>query len=424
MFTFFTELTKQDVVDRHGRWVGRPYDFTAKLDEPYPPLTSLIVASGKVRCRYFIIPWENLHHAGGQFQLKTNLESLTSVSSYREKTEITLRKNILDQQVVDTYNRKIVRVNDIHLLQIDNSLRLAHVDVGARGLARRLGWEKLIDIFVRLVNRHARYLTSEKFISWKFVQPLSIQPQTGKIRLNVDHKELVSIPPADLSEMLMELDTHNRAALFMTLDSANQIDILTELELKWQVDLIEELDPRVTRDLLERMPADEATDLLGVLPRREREQFIQMLSPKKARAVHELLQYEKHSAGGLMTTEYIDLKENITVREALDHIFKIELKKAETIYNGYVVDDDFKLIGTVSLRGLLKANPETPISEVMQTKPPALHLEDSLEEVATIFSKYNFFTAPVIDDDGTFEGIITVDDVLEVMIEEEWGVKA
>ena len=423
MFTFYTEVIKQDVVDRHGRWIGRPCDFTAKLDEAYPLFTSLIVARGVLRRRYYIIPWNTLHHAGGQFQLKVPMESLTSVRSYHDEVEVTVRKSILDQQVVDTYNRKVVRVNDLHLLQVDNDLRIAHVDVGLRGLIRRLNWEKVVDAFVRFFHRHSPYLTAEKFISWKYIQPISIQPITGQIQLNVDQEQLRSIPPADLSDMLMELDTYERAALFKTLDPQSQIDILTELELKWQKDLIDELDPRTTAELLERMPADEATDLVGCLSRKEAERFLEMLSPKKARELKELLQFEAHSAGGLMTKEVITLKGDMTVNDALDYIRNVELKKAETIHNSYVVDEAGKLIGAVFLRNLLTESPDAKIADVMLKKPPALEIEANLKEVATMLSKYNLFAAPVIDKAGELEGIITVDDVLSVIIEEEWGIK-
>ena len=423
MFTFFTEIIKQDVVDRHGRWLGRPFDFTAKLDEAYPRLTSLIVAKGFLRHRYYIVPWHDLHHAGGQFQLKVPLESLDKVDSYRVGGEVTLRKNILDQQVVDTYNRKVVRVNDLHLLEVDNDLRVAHVDVGFRGLIRRLGWEHIIDAIVRLFHRHSRYLTAEKFISWKYVQPLSIQPLTGKIQLNVGQDQLRSIPPPDLSEMLMELDPHQRAALFKTLDPQSQIDILTELDLKWQRDLIDELDPRTTADLLERMPADEATDLLGSMPLRDTDRFLGMLSPKKARELTELLQHEAHSAGGLMTKEYIILKEEMKVGDAIEYIRKTEIKKVETIHNGFVIDDQGKLIGSVSLRKLLIESPEANIGNVMLKKPPALNVKDDIKEVAAVLAKYNLFAIPVINDEDMLEGIITIDDVLSVVIEEVWGGK-
>ncbi|MBT3180909.1 MAG: magnesium transporter [Deltaproteobacteria bacterium] len=421
MFTFFTEIVRKDVVDRRGRFVGHPHDFTATFDEAYPRVTSLIISRGIFNKRYYSILWKDLHQTADGFQLKMTLDSLKPLEDYRSKGEATFRSGILDQQVVDTFNRKVVRVNDLHFLKVDDDLRLAHVDIGLRGLVRRLGWEGFVDRVVKIINRHADYLSNESFISWKYVQPLSIQEATGKIRLNVEMDQLREIPPSDISTMMMELDPYQRAALLKTMDVQSQVDIITELELKWQKDLLEELDAQTVIKLLERMPADEATDLLLELSKRDADRFLGMLSTKKAREITELMEHEADSAGGMMTTEFIALRENMTVGEAIDHIRQVEIKKAETIYMAYVIDDDGKLIGSVSFRELLLELMEEKIGDVMQTKPPSINVEESVKDVAFEMDKYNLYAIPAVDDDGVMEGIITIDDVLHVTVEEAWG---
>jgi len=421
MFTFFTEIVKKDVVDRRGRFIGHPCDFSASLDEAYPRVTTLVVARGLIRKRYFVVPWKEVHQTSEGFRLRVPIEALEALRSYRKGDETTLRTGILDQQVVDTFNRKVVRVNDIHFLRVDDDLRIAHVDIGFRGLVRRLGWERTVDTFVKTLNRHADYLTRDKFISWKYVQPLSIQDATGKIQLNVDMEQLREIPPSDVSTMLMELDPYQRAALIKTMDVQSQVDIITELELKWQKDLIEELDMQTAVKLFERMPADEATDLLAELSKRDAERILGMLSTKKAREIAELMEHESDSAGGLMTTEFIALREGMTVGEAIDYIRHVEINKAETIYTSFVVDDEGKLVGSVSFRDLLLEPMEEKISEVMQTKPPSINVDDSVKDVAYEMDKYNLHALPAVDDDDVLEGIITIDDVLHVTVEEAWG---
>jgi magnesium transporter len=421
MFTFFTEIVRRDVLDRHGRWVGRPYDFTARLDEVYPRVTSLIVATGWPVKKFYSIPWKDVHQIGNRLQLKVPIESLKSLKIYHESDSPTLRRSVLDQQVVDTFNRKVVRVNDLHFLRVDDDLRLAHVDIGLRGLIRRLGWQGMIDAVVRLFNRHARYLNDEGLISWKFVQPLSIRSTTGQIQLTVEMERLRQIPPSDVSSMLMELDPYQRAALIRTLDVQSQVDIITELDLKWQKDIIDELDAQTLVRLFERMPADEATDLLADLPKRESERILGMLSTKKARELRELMTHEADSAGGLMTTEYISLRGGMTVGQAIDHIRSVEIRKAETIHTGFVVDEAGRLVGSVSYRKLLLEPLDVRIEDVMQQMPPSVNVKEPVKEVAYEMDKYNLFTLPVVDDDGTLEGIITIDDVLHVAVEEAWG---
>ena len=422
MFTYFTEIEKIEVIDRRGRYVGHPYDFAAHLDEPYPRVTHLIVSRGFYKKKFYVIPWKDLHRSDDRFQLRVDLNSLKSVENYNEiEGSVTVKSNILDQQVVDTLNRKVVRVNDLHFLVVDDALRIAHVDISFRGLVRRLGWERLVDAIIRRINRHARYLTEEGLVSWKYVQPLSIQEATGKIQLSVEMDQLRDIPPSDISTMLMELDPYQRAALVKTMDVQSQVDIITELELKWQKDLIEELDAQTVTKLLERMPADEATDLLNELSKRDASRMLSMLSTKKSREIVELMEHESDSAGGLMTAEFITLRENMSVEEAIDHIKNVEIGKAETIYNAFVVDEDGKLIGSVSFRQLLLAPLSEKIGDVMLSKPPSIHVEDSVKDVAFEMDKYNLYAIPVVDDDEILDGIITIDDVLHFAVDEAWG---
>jgi len=421
MFTFFTEIVRKDVVDRHDRFIGRPYDFTAQLEEVYPRVTNLIVARGAFSKKFYVIPWKEVHLGEHRLHVKLPLEQLSPVDSYRTPEMTTVRSGILDQQVVDTYNRKLVRVNDLHFLRVDDDLRIAHVDVGLRGLVRRLGWERLVDGLVHLFNRHARYLHDEGFISWKYVQPISIQKATGRLQLMVDMDQLRQIPPSDISTMLMELDPYQRAALIRTLDVQRQVDTITELELKWQKDIIEGLDTQSAVRLIERMPADEATDLMAELGKRDADRLFSMLSTKKAREIHELMEHEADTAGGMMTTEFISLREGMSVGEAIDHIRNVEAKKAETIYTAFVVDEKDVLAGSVSFRKLLLEPMEERIGEMMQKKPPSVNVDDSVKDVAYTMDKYNLYTLPVVDDEGILEGIITVDDILHAAVEEAWG---
>lgn len=421
MFTFFTELARKDVLDRRGRYVGHPYDFIAELAEAYPRVITLIVSRGVLRKKYFIVPWKDVHQANGSLHLKVPVESLEKVFSYAKPDEMTLRRNILDQQVVDTFNRKIVRVNDIHFLKVDDDLRLAHVDIGLRGLVRRLGCEKIVDLFVRVVNHHAAYLTNESFISWKYVQPLSVHDATGKLKLSVEADKLADIPPPDVSTMLMELDPYVRAALLKSLDVQSQVDIITELDLKCQKDLVDDLDVQTAVKLFEKMPADEATDLASSMPARDADRILSQLSPKKSREISDLMKHEADSAGGLMTKELITLREGMTVGEAIDHIRHVEIKKAETIYSAFVVDDEGKLIGSVSFRRLLLEPNEMKIGDVMLTKPPSINVGDAVKDVAFVMDKYNLNTIPVVNDKGVLEGIITVDDVFHIAVEDAWG---
>lgn len=423
MFLFFTEAVKKGVIDRNGRWIGRPYDFlVAPLGEAYPRLSAIVVSKGIFRKRFAVIPWEHVQRTNEQFHVKAAYETMEFKPEYCEEPQTSIKKHILDQQVVDTFNRKVVRVNDVHFLKVDNDLRIAHVDIGFRGMMRRMGWQSVVDSIVEIINPHSSYLTVEGFLSWKFVQPLSVHPDKGTIQLNVSQSQIRSIPPPDLSEMLLELDLYQRVALFKTLDVRTQVEIITEMDIKLQKEMVSALDAKTSAQLFEHMPSDEAADLLGELPRREADRILTHIGTKKSKKLSALLSHKSRSAGGLMTTEFITLDHSMTVGDAIEHIKKLQTT-AETIYYAYVVDNAGKLEGAVTFRHLLIEPLDKKVSEIMETKPACVHVDDSAKEVAYIIDKYNLMAIPVIDHDRVIQGIITIDDVLSLVIAETWGKK-
>ncbi len=423
MFLFFTEAIKKGVVDKNGRWIGYPCDFlVAPLGEPYPKLAAIVVSEGALFKRYAVIPWESVQRTNEQFHIKTQYEQLEFKKDYFEEPQTTVRQHILDQQVVDTFNRKVVRVNDVHFLKVDNDLHIAHVDIGVRGMVRRLGWQYFIDLAVHVVNPHAKYLTHEGFLAWKFVQPLSVNPDKGTIQLNVPQAQIKSIPPPDLSEMLLELDLYQRAALFRSLDVDTQGGIITEMDVRQQKELLHALDAKTSGAIFEHMPPDEAADLLSELPRRDADRILTHVGTKKTKKLSSLLSHKSRSAGGLMTTEFITLSNTMTVDDAIKHIKQLQTT-AETIYYAYVVDANNKLEGAVTFKHLLVEANEKKIIDIMQSKPVSVHVDDSAKEVAYIIEKYNLMAIPVIDHERVIQGIITIDDVLSLVIAETWGKK-
>lgn len=427
MFLFFTELHKWDVIDRHGRWIGWPEDLCLDLQGAYPPVTGLVVRSGRVQKRYAVVPWEKVctaqYEGHTALQIRVSLETLIFAKGRPAISEPTVRRNVLDQQVVDIYNRKVVRVNDVHLLQVDSHFRIAHVDVGLRGMMRRLGWERLVDRVMRWVHPHAHYLTREGFIGWKYVQPLTINPAKGTIPIAVSHKDIAAIPPADLSEILEALDPYQRVALFRSLDAPTKAEILGELDERFVKELIAELDTKTAVAVLDVMPADEATDLLQYVSRRDVRRLLEAMGSRRAQKLSELLAHEEDAAGGLMTTEVIRLPIEATVRDAIEQI-KTMSGVAETIYYAYVVDTEQRLQGVVDFRTLLVESMEKPLKEIMNPRPIAVQLDDSAKEVAFVLEKYNFVAVPVVDEDNGLRGIITVDDVLSIVIEKAYGDKS
>jgi magnesium transporter len=178
------------------------------------------------------------------------------------------------------------------------------------------------------------------------------------------------------------------------------------------------MEPARAGQILEGLSADERTDIVRLMGERERRRLLPKCSPAVAAEVERLLQYPDHSAGGIMTTEFVRLAPGWTVRECLKHIRSVAREK-ESIYACYVLEPDTgRLLGSVSLRDLVMAELDQPVEKVMRRKPATVNALDDQEAVANKIAKYNLLAVPVLEKDGTVVGFVTVDDVVDVLIEE------
>jgi len=420
MFVYFSQLMELPVFDLNDRQAGKVYDIVVRPTAVYPQSYALIIRRGFPNRQYALVKWTDVSGLyKNEVRLGIDSANLVFAERHNSKEELTLRRDILDQQVVDTSNHKVIRVNDIHLLTVETSLMLAHVDISLRGLLRRLGFEKIIDILVGLFNRQAAYLKNENLISWKHIQPLSINPVSMTIKLNVPHKQLLNIPAADLGEIFLDLTLQHQIALFKSLDISTRAKIFMNVSFKTQKSWVEELDLKEVTELLSYIPSDEATDFLEKLPREKTDELLNLMESKNARKLSQLLGYSSDSAGGLMTTEYMSFTQNIAVGDILNQIRERSFK-AEPAQFVYIVDDSHRLIGSTNLRRLLMANPLEPAAKIMFPRTYFVHPDSSVKEVAYLMDKYKYYAIPVVDEDSVMQGIITIDDILSQVISIAW----
>ncbi len=420
IFIYFSELIKKRVVDINGKPAGKLFDISLNLTaEIYPKASALIISQGILFGKRFCeVTWDNVEEFDGTIKLKipcSNLKFQKSLPQF----DFSINIDFLDQQVVDISNQKVVRVNDVHLLRVDHQIYLAHVDVGLRGLVRRLGCEIFIDFFARLINSKANYLSREDLISWKHTQPLSIGRTKNVIRLDIARQKLSQIPPPQLQEIMLDLDREQRLSLFKSLDSAFKQKLFSEFNLEIQQEILDKLDGKETVLILDSMPADEAADLLLSLNREKVEKLLVLMETNKSKKLSQLLGYSSDSAGGLMTTEYISIDKNATVEQALQKL-REPTPKAETIYYIFILDEQNHLIAITSLRRLLIANLTKSVLEASFPKHIFVHTDDSVKEVAYLMDKHKCSAIPVVNKDNVMQGVITVDDVLGRVIPLAW----
>ena len=187
--------------------------------------------------------------------------------------------------------------------------------------------------------------------------------------------------------------------------------------MKFFKSILSNIDQEHGQNILEQMSLDDLTDILSEIDEDERHRIMNLLSKEDADDVKELLVYDEDSAGGIMTTGYIEINKNMTAKEAIDHMRENALD-AETIYYIYVVDNDEKLVGVLSLRELITVKDSVIVEDLMSENIISIDVDEDREEAVRLVSKYDLIAIPVIDKNGVLKGIITVDDIIDVMEEE------
>ncbi len=228
---------------------------------------------------------------------------------------------------------------------------------------------------------------------------------------------LKDLHPVDIASILTNLDDEETVVVFRLLPRELALDSFNELDEEEQASLLSLLGKNYAATVLNEMAPDERADLFEELPEEIIERFLPLMSSEERSNVEKLLQEKHNSAGSIMTTEYASLKPNLTIAEALENIRRMAPKK-ETIYYLYVEDEEGKPIGVVSLKDLVLGEPAQKISEIMHPEVISVRENQDQEEVARLIAKYNFLAMPVVNQKGKLCGIVTVDDSMDIIKEE------
>ena len=411
-FVFFSQLQGKRVRSAEGHDLGRLTDLVVIPGELYPPVDALVVRSwGRSRLRLL---WTSV--AGFDSHVIQLLSGAVAepLSDVCPPDRLRLAEEILDRQIVDVEGAKLERVNDLQFVEVKGLLRLAHVDVGFRGLVRRMGWEKFADGAVRRLTPWSPYLKSDALLSWKLIQPLG--EASGRMRLDAAQAQLAELHPADLAEIMEELNRAERMTLFSRLDTETAADALEEVSPEVSTQLINDVSPELAADILEEMEPDEAADVLGELPTETRSELLDAMDLPEAADVQELLRYDPRSAGGLMTTDLVRFDQSLSAGAALAAIRSSD-NQVPRVYEVFIVDAAGVLRGQVTLKSLVMAHPELTLAELMHESPASVSVDAALRELAELTAKYKVFALPVVDPDGTLIGMVTVDDILPAVLD-------
>ena len=230
-------------------------------------------------------------------------------------------------------------------------------------------------------------------------------------------EKLIELEEADIAEILEELDTQNLVKIFRLLPKDIAAEVFSYLPIENEQDIITYLSDKEAASIIDNMYADDAADLMEEMPSNVVKRLLSKTTPETRKDINQLLKYPEDSAGSIMTVEFIDLKENNTVKEAINKIKK-EVSDKETIDTCFVVDKGRHLLGIVTLRDLLLSEPDDTMSDIMTNYQTQITTLTDQEEVANDFKKYDVTSMPVVDSENRLVGIITIDDIVDIMEEE------
>ncbi len=408
---YFTEIQNLPAYDVKGSYLGRVIDLGIDPNQNALRVAAYLV-EGPGR--------EQIHISREQMQSITVRSAQTSVTSGEIRNNrpfgdlLRVGKDVLDQQVIDVDHRKVVRVNDVDL-EIQptgghTELRVLAVNVGLAAAARRL----LQGVTAKHTSRKICSFISSRTIRWEFVN--LIEPDASRrLKLRISYERLARLHPADIADILEELSRDEQRSVIEALDHETAAQAISEIPTEMQALLLQSIPVEKAADIVEEMAPDEAADVLQEMPPETSARLLAGMEKEDAQEVKDLLGFEDDTAGALMTTHYIALNVTATVEDAIEAMREFE-GALESIHAVYLLDPDEHLAGSVPLARILLAPARTPLREISREEGHSVTTEADARAVIDLFRKYNLLALPVVDDKQRVVGLVTADDVLDLVV--------
>src|SRR5215813_3012967 len=406
-----TELMGAKAYDAQGHYVGKVREFFVEPAEQPNRVAHFLLARGSFQplvARYDQIAAIET----GKIELNVPERALHAYEPNEGWLAVT--KDLLDQQIIDTSGRKVVRVNDVDLAEQRTNgnveLRITQVDVGLPGALRRL----LQGLAPQRMIRGLQSKLPTSTIRWEFVNLVEPDP-LRRLKLRITHEKLEDLHPADLADIMEELSAAERQGIIASLDEETAAAVLAELDARLTAQIVEKLDPEKAADILEEMAPDAAAELLSELPKETSEELLEEMPGQEAAEVRELLEFDPSTAGGMMNTDFVFVGEGATREEVLEwmRVQELNLDQLDTIV---LLDKAAQFSGTVPVARLLLAEPEQTLAELKVEPLLSLPPDASEKEVFEIFDKYNLRMLTIVDEESRPMGTVTVDDVVSKLL--------
>ncbi len=402
-----TQIIHAAIVDSRGEKLGRVQDVIVRLaDGGYPPITGL---KARIGGRELFVPATQIGSLSpGRVQLSGDTLNLQRFE--RRPGEVLLREDVLDRRLIDVSAGRLVHANDVELARIEGWWRLVGVDPRRRGMV------------ARLLPARGQPLRPAEVLDWSDVEPFVGHVPTA--RLNFPLRRLRRLHAAQIADIVEDASHDEGQEILDAVEADPQLeaDVFEELDTHHQLEFLQSKPDAEAAEILAEMTPDDAADLISELDQERRAPILALLPEDEKRKVAALLAYHPETAGGMMSPDFASVSARATVGEALQRIRAMPAEVPwQTASEIFVVDDDAKLLGSVSVVELLRAEAGTSISAVVE-EPVAAHLDvdDDLATVALTMADFNMTAAPVVDRDGKVVGVVTADDLVAALIPKDW----
>ncbi|MGA2509664.1 MAG: CBS domain-containing protein [Candidatus Acidiferrales bacterium] len=402
-----TEVLDAETYDSTGNFVGRVKEMFIVPDEQPNRISRLLIGRG--RYRPLVARYDQVDSvAPGRVRLTTDESALELYNP--SEAWLAVRKDLLDQQIIDTNGRKVVRVNDVDFADQrtngNTELRVTQVDVGLPAAVGRL----LHGLVPPMGIRRIQAKLPPRTIRWEFVN--LIEPNAlRRVKLRMSSDKLAQLHPADIAEIMEELSPDERQSIIGSLDEETAAETIAELDKRLQTQVVEKLDPERAADIIEEMNPDEAADLIQSLEPETSKEVLDEMDHREAQGVKDLMRFDENTAGGMMTTEIVVVGEDATRGEVVDYIRFHEIS-LDQLDNIVLISRDATLAGTVPVARLVLANGEQRMSELVSEPLLSVPPDADEKDVFELFDKYNLRSLTVVNDIKCPIGAIAVDDIV------------
>ena len=407
----YTQILGKKILDEFGDILGELKDVYVTTDEGYPRVIGYKLKKDGATFHYEFRSI-SIYDDEGKVVIKTigSREILPRTYTYLLST------HLLDRKIVDINGKQVVRVNDLRIAEIAGEYRVVAVEAGPLARFRRAGMAGFGKMLYKILGKDYE----DKMLMWDDVE--SVEMVNNNLQLSDSYKKLSALHPADLADILEDLDESSRKQLFESLDEDLAADTFEEIEDEYKGSLIKELSETKTAELLENMGNDEIADLLEELDEEDKEKILVNLEKDDAEEVQELLKYEDESVGSMMSKDFISFGLNVTVEETID-ILKEMQPDEDVMYYIYVTDEGDRVKGIVILKDLLLSDGSVKLEEIMEDNVTTVRHDDAIEEAIEQASKYDLLSTAVVDEDDRLVGIVQIHDIIDEILYPLWRKK-